>query len=687
MIRTIIFILLFNFSLCKNIHDFFDKINEDVVNLNAIAAEIAWNRGTEYSRREAKYQLQNIIWYRKTCATIGRLHHNYHLLNKTQERQAYLLCRGPKFTFSEARGFTTAYNELQEIYSNAKICIPDPVSNGISVEESILNFISSIKKFVDSKQEQTSVRVAANFNHGLCLVGDVDFEKMMKSKNDKVLEWIWLGWREKFRTMKSPFAKLVAIENKAAGNNHYNNIGEVWWDEVEVPNLRQLSRELYESVRPLYELVHGVVRYFLRKKYGDIVPERGLIPTHLLGSLWPQNWEPLAQFIIHGIIDLDSRIKNLNWTVDYMMERAEDFYVSLSLPALPDEFWQNSVLSRHNKSTKCLGAAADMYNNDDVRISYCSGTDFQDFRVLHHELGHVQYFMAYKRQPGIFRQANSMLHESIGDAIMYGVMTPQHLNRLRLINDAELYNKERENDDINSNKEISEKSSILEDNKEKGDQKENEVTKDFSNLYPNIFNNDSQEIQTEEIDDIDVMILLKQILYKLPQIPYSFLIDEYRWRYFEGSLNEDKLNKEFWMMVKDFMGVAPPGDRNEEYFDVGAELHVADNTPFSRYFLSSFIQHQIFESLCKASVFGRNDQSYKLPASIPLHRCDIYGSKVAGKMLKDLMSRGHSQHWQEILSETIGEDEISDSSLQRYYRPLISVLLRLVKQHQIPLGW
>lgn len=52
----------------------------------------------------------------------------------------------------------------------------------------------------------------------------------------------------------------------------------------------------------------------------------------------------------------------------------------------------------------------------------------------------------------------------------------------------------------------------------------------------------------------------------------------------------------------------------------------------NRYFLASFIQAQIFEGLCKVTVFGTVDTKQRLP--MPLHRCDIYGSKNAGKLLQ-----------------------------------------------------
>lgn len=339
-----------------------------------------------------------------------------------------------------------------------------------------------------------------------------------------------------------------------------------------------------------------------------------------------------------------------------LVKHAEDFYQSLGLPAMTDTFWRESVFERRSSSTRCHGTAADMFQNGDFRLLYCSGSTAEDLYVIHHELGHIQYYMAYEHQPGIFRQANSALHETIGDTIMYGVLTPQHLYRLGLINDSMLFiNPSIEEDTLTSKEQM-----------------------------PNSFETiDAANWNNVTTDDV---LLLKQALNKIPQIPFSLVIDEYRWRYFEGDLKED-LNEEFWDLVMELQGIAPPEKRDEEGFDAGTKYHVPDNTPFIRYFLSSFLQHQLFESLCKAAVFGRVGAKEEIPKTIPMNRCDIYGSKSAGKLLRELMSRGHSQNYQEILQATIGTDVIDSSALERYYRPLYTLLVKHVRAHRIPIGW
>ncbi|KAI5643703.1 angiotensin-converting enzyme domain-containing protein [Phthorimaea operculella] len=642
----------------QTLNSLFERINDDYLKFNQIAAEIAWESSAdpgnpELPDRGANYQRKRIDWQQNVCDKLAALS-NGQMLNATQMRQTYLLCRGPKFTFDEAREMSALYEQLQSTYSEAEICIQTSKlpskTNLAEIETAILNYLSTVKEILPPGSND-SVALAAKFatvdaasswanKDSFCLKGEEDVEKMMRfSTNERVLKWLWLSWREKVvMPMKEPYKMLVDIENIAAQRNGYHDIGTSWRDELETPNLRQLSRRLYEEIRPLYAMLHAVVRFHLRRLHGDVVPEYGAIPAHLLGNLWSQNWEPLISFITPRAVDLDQKIQALNWTTQHILKRAEDFYQSLGLPPMTDKFWSQSVFAKEKDKTRCHGTAADMFQDGDYRLLYCSGTSAEDMYVIHHEMGHIHYYMAYAHQPGIFRAAHSALHETIGDTIMYGVLTPQHLHRLGLINDSILFQ-----DDEGSN--------------------------------------DDDEISTNNI------LLLKQALNKLPQIPFALLIDEYRWRYFEGQLDHKTLNQEFWRMARELQGIQPPGVRGEEYFDVGAKFHVPDNTPYIRYFLSSFLQHQLFETLCKAAVFGRRGVVEELPPTIAMNRCDIYGSKAVGKVLKDLMSRGHSQHWHQILSATTGSDVISASALKRYYRPLYTLLERMIQKHRIPVGW
>ncbi|KAJ1527731.1 hypothetical protein ONE63_007688 [Megalurothrips usitatus] len=55
---------------------------------------------------------------------------------------------------------------------------------------------------------------------------------------------------------------------------------------------------------------------------------------------------------------------------------------------------------------------------------------------------------------------------------------------------------------------------------------------------------------------------------------------------------------------------------------------------------------------------------------LQLHKCDIYRSKEAGKVLKKLMEQGSSVPWTEALHAATGESRLNGSALREFFRPL-----------------
>lgn len=91
------------------------------------------------------------------------------------------------------------------------------------------------------------------------------------------------------------------------------------------------------------------------------------------GNMWAQNWESLIDIIWPlGLKANRNRVtealRKKNDTVRDMVKRAEDFYVSMGLPPLPQAFWENSIFERGNNSDiSCHGTAANMYKDNDYR--------------------------------------------------------------------------------------------------------------------------------------------------------------------------------------------------------------------------------------------------------------------------------------------------------------------------------
>ncbi len=70
------------------------------------------------------------------------------------------------------------------------------------------------------------------------------------------------------------------------------------------------------------------------------------------------------------------------------------------------------------------------------RIKQCTEVTHSDFRVIHHEMGHIQYYLQYKHQPILYKTgANSGFHEAVGDVIALSASTPKHLHAVGLLDE------------------------------------------------------------------------------------------------------------------------------------------------------------------------------------------------------------------------------------------------------------
>lgn len=84
----------------------------------------------------------------------------------------------------------------------------------------------------------------------------------------------------------------------------------------------------------------------------------------------------------------------------------------------------------------CHGSAWDFFTKNDVRIQMCTRVTQSDLITVHHELGHVQYYLQYQNLPFGYRDgANPGFHEAVGDVLALSVSTPKHLKRIGLLKD------------------------------------------------------------------------------------------------------------------------------------------------------------------------------------------------------------------------------------------------------------
>lgn len=403
-----------------------------------------------------------------------------------------------------------------------------------------------------------------------------DLSKILANSRDpKELQEAWVGWHAIGAPIKPQYERFVTLANKGAKEMGFADMGAMWrskYDMTPDAFAAELDR-LWNQVRPLYLSLHAYVRNRLREKYGDsVVPANGPIPAHLLGNMWSQEWNNIYPLVAPPNADPGydlTKILQAKGTKPLDMVRyGEHFFTSLGFAPLPKTFWERSMFVKpRDREVVCHASAWDIDAVEDVRLKMCIDITEEDFRTIHHELGHNFYQRAYDQQPFLFRDsANDGFHEAVGDTIALSV-TPEYLVKIGLLQSAP------------------------------------DVSKDMG-------------------------LLLERALEKVAFLPFGLLIDQWRWKVFSGQIKPEDYNKTWWELKLKYQGVAPPVTRTEQNFDPAAKYHVAANVPYSRYFLADILQFQFHRALaqiagCKdplhrCSVYGNKEAGQRLNAMLQM---------------------------------------------------------------------
>lgn len=77
------------------------------------------------------------------------------------------------------------------------------------------------------------------------------------------------------------------------------SFADFWTFPYESPSLRLEIDEVWEEVRPLYELLHAYVRRKLRDLYGpEKLSRNAPLPAHVLGDMWAQSWTNILDITV-----------------------------------------------------------------------------------------------------------------------------------------------------------------------------------------------------------------------------------------------------------------------------------------------------------------------------------------------------------------------------------------------------
>jgi len=371
------------------------------------------------------------------------------------------------------------------------------------------------------------------------------------SRNYDELLDAWTGWHSTARPLRADYARYVELANDGARGFGFEDLGAMWRSnyDMSAEEFKREAARLYGQVQPLYKELHCYTRGKLAAKYGaDKVPAGKPIPAHLLGNMWAQQWDAVYDLLepYPGVssLDVDAALEKQSYDAVKMTKSAESFYKSIAFPALPQTFWERSMLTQpRDRDVQCHASAWHMDGKEDVRIKQCIRPTYEELRTIYHELGHVYYFLWYKDQPYLFQNgAHEGFHEAIGDTVNLS-MTPAYLAQIGLVSEA-------------------------------GTSREAVINQQ-----------------------------MKMALEKIAFLPFGKLIDEWRWKVFSGEVTPENYNAAWWALREQYQGVAAPVARTEADFDPGAKYHVPGNVSYTRYFLSFIIQFQFHKALCEAAGF------------------------------------------------------------------------------------
>ena len=406
-------------------------------------------------------------------------------------------------------------------------------------------------------------------------------EVLAKSRDYDAQLDAWQGWHTISQPMRKDYVRFTELVNEGAKELGFADAGEMWRSGYDMSpvELAAESDRLWNQVKPLYEQLHCYARGKLDAQYGKDKGEvaGGMLPAHLMGNLWQQDWgnlwDMMEPYKGAGSLDVNSALRAIAQqdlvserakpgapgasaaqrevdaeraaalaTAKKMTERAQDFYVSLGMPKLPQSYWEKTqFIKPRDRDVVCHASAWDMNMAGDVRTKMCIVPSEEELTTIYHELGHIYYDLAYNKQPPLFQNAaHDGFHEAIGDTIVLA-MTPKYLASVGLVGE--------------------------------------------------------QQQSKEALINAQMRMALAKVAF----MPFGLMIDRWRWGVFDGSIKPDGYNKAWWELKAKYQGVAPVSARGEDFFDPGAKYHVPGNTPYTRYFLSHVLQFQFYKSLCDAA--------------------------------------------------------------------------------------
>lgn len=447
-----------------------------------------------------------------------------------------------------------------------------------------------------------------------------------KSRDEAKLKYTWLAWHEKTGPpIRNTFMRYINLANQAAYVHGFRDAGEQMRAAYEDPDFYFSTHELWLKILPLYKQLFTFVRRGLHAKYGDSVLRRdGPIPAHILGNLWGQNWRQILDIVK---TDPDE-------TPDVTSELLRRGYTPTRIFQTAEEFFISmgfppmSPEFWRNSQLQKQDTGRDQCTAS--AWNFCNNVDFR------------------------IKQCTQVTLEDFVNS--HHEMTHIHYY-MQYANQPFIY---RQGPNPSLHEALGHAIALSVGGP---------VHLQQIDLLP-------AHVSTSTGNSkINIEYLLGVALDKLPFMSFSLAVDKWRWQIFEkGPVN---MNARWWELRLRYQGIIPPVPRLHDNFDAAGKYHVISDQDYIKYFVATVLQFQVYAELCNAA----NHIG-------PLHTCDLYKSREAGRLLMKIMQPGASMSASDVIKTlTRGRaSTLSVDALLQFFAPL-SEWLEEQNRFEPYVGW
>ncbi|KAH8309653.1 hypothetical protein KR059_012861, partial [Drosophila kikkawai] len=459
--------------------------------------------------------------------------------------------------------------------------------------------------------------------------------KNMRSKLYEELLVSWFSWRKTINEKelaKSTFIDYVRLLRIAATYNGHVTPSRTWYLYYDTENFQAELEAVVWEIMPLYRELHAYLRHEVQIFYPKAdTKSDGAISAPVMDQILSQDWYPHQFFRTphhsrqHQLPSVHRRLEEVLVTPVKINRKAAEFFESLGLNNQSATFWDRWS-RRMNDDDGGLECKSQVYYfPPDVALRYCPKLDYKKMMQIHGTMSELQYNIYKLSQPfGLDTEPCPGFGAAIAETAILASGTPRHLERLHIL----------------LNKSLSEEQSLNR--------------------------------------------LFRMGVHTLIAVPQYFINDKFLVDVMDGRIGVKDYNCAYWNLQDKFAGVQPPKQRNNKDFDLDFKFYRGLNpeTSNTKKFLAEILGFQFYRSFCLASgQYRPGDPEY------PLHNCDFYGSKEAGKKMRDMMKLGSSRHWRDVMEIATGERKLSGRGILEYFAPLFTWLKERNKQLEIEPGW